>query len=144
MMKSLTLGGFVAVAAFSLYACSGGGGPPGEEVARSSEALTSACARGTACSLVLPVPQSSTPQNVIVSAQNGLALDTGSTVMSANGSPSAIANLGGVTTTLGNTVTVGEIVSVPGVNLGTGDVIEGSIITGGIVTNPLGSSVVEG
>jgi hypothetical protein len=92
----------------------------------------------------MPIPQATRPQNVIISAQNGLALDSGSTVKSANGSPSIIANLGGVTTTLGNTVNVGGIVSVPGVNLGTGDTINGNIVTGGIVTNPLGSSTITG
>jgi hypothetical protein len=90
----------------------------------------------------MPVPQ--TAKNVILSAQNGLALDSGATVKSANGSASTIANLGGITTTLGNTVKVGGIVSVPGINLGTGDTVNGSIVTGGIVTNPFGSSTITG
>ncbi len=143
-MKSLSNVFFVGLAGCTLYACSGGMSPPKEEVGSTSEALTSACARGVPCSLVMPVPQAARPQNVIVSAQNGLALDSGSTVKSANGKPSIIANLGGITTTLLNTVNVGGIVSTPGVNLGTGDTINGSIVTGGIVTNPFGSSTVKG
>ncbi|MGH7270959.1 MAG: hypothetical protein ACREJ3_11065, partial [Polyangiaceae bacterium] len=109
-----------------------------------SEAVTSSCISGLPCSLVMPVPQATRPQNVIISAQNGLALDSGSVVQSANSSPSIIANLGGITTTLGNTVNVGGIVSVPGVNLGTGDTVNGNIVTGGVVTNPFGSSTITG
>jgi hypothetical protein len=143
-MKPLTNAFFVALAGCALYACTNEEVGPQEDLGNGSQALTPACTAGSPCSFVTPVPQATRPQNVIISAQNGLALDSGSTVKSANGSPSIIANLGGIATTLGNMVKVGGIVSVPGINLGTGDTINGNIVTGGIVTNPLGSSTITG
>lgn len=140
-MRSLSNAFFVALAGCTLCACSGA---ENEQVGSASQALTPSCVTGLPCSLVMPIPLAASPQNVIISAQNGLALDNGSTVESADGSPSVIANLGGITTTLGDTVDVGGIVSVPGVNLGTGDTVNGNIVTGGIVTNPFGSSTVTG
>jgi hypothetical protein len=87
----------------TIGACSGsrGGSENSEKVATTSQPVNTLCLLGGTCTLVMPIPQGSTAQSVVLSATTALTVSNGATVATDSGGSGTIANLGGLVTSVG-------------------------------------------
>ena len=97
------------------------------------------CTAAGECMLIMPVPYDA--RQAVLSATTSLLLADNTVVTTSNGAPGAVANLGGLTTAVGDHATVGGISSNANVALGAGAVVNGPVKTGGVLLNPFGAVV---
>ncbi len=106
---------------------------------RGTTACSTPCTASGQCTLIMPLPYRA--EQAVLSATESLSIGAGSSVTASNGAFGAIANLGPVTTMVGDHATVGGVVSKASVSLGAGAKVNGPVITGGALLNPAGAVV---
>jgi hypothetical protein len=99
------------------------------------------CEAGKQCELVISLPYEA--EQAVLSATKSLAIGDGATVVALDGADGAVANLGQVSTSVGNQASVGGVFSNADVTLGAGATVNGPLQTGGTLLNPA-AAVVKG
>ncbi len=111
-----------------------------------SSALTGGCISGQPCTLTIPVPQGLTPEDVVLTGTSSLAIGNGVAVENDIGTFGTVANLGSGGTNVGvssqiGVVKVGNVVSEGSVFLANHAVVNGSVQTGGTLTEQQGAII---